>query len=55
MPGQVSGAEAFCYKRDLPEAQIHILEGGHMALETNFEEELHLVEMFLMEQTNEDT
>lgn len=24
-------AEASCYKRDLPEAQIHILDGGHMA------------------------
>lgn len=31
-------AEAFCYKRDLPEAQIFIIEGGHMLLETNFTE-----------------
>lgn len=39
--------EAFCYKRDLPKAQIHILEGGHMALETNFTEVLHLIENFM--------
>ncbi|WP_353719048.1 alpha/beta hydrolase [Dyadobacter sp. 676] len=30
--------EAFCYQRDLPNAELHILEGGHMALETNFDE-----------------
>lgn len=31
-------AEAYCYKKDLPDAEIHILDGGHMALETNFDE-----------------
>lgn len=39
--------EAPCYKRDLPEAQIHILSGGHMALETNFTEVLDLVRHFM--------
>jgi len=39
--------EAWCYKRDLPNAQIHILNGGHMALETNFNEVLGLIEGFL--------
>jgi pimeloyl-ACP methyl ester carboxylesterase len=40
-------AEANCYKRDLSEAQIHILNGGHMALETNFDEVLSLIESFM--------
>ncbi len=39
--------EASCYKRDLPEAQIHILDGGHMALETNFIEVLNLIDNFM--------
>lgn len=39
--------EAHCYKRDLPNAQIHILEGGHKILETNFDEVLPLIENFL--------
>ena len=40
-------AEAYCYKRDLPKVKTHILEGGHMALETNFEEVLNIVRDFL--------
>jgi pimeloyl-ACP methyl ester carboxylesterase len=40
-------AEAYCYKRDLPEAQIHILDGGHMALETNFNEVLDIIRSFM--------
>jgi pimeloyl-ACP methyl ester carboxylesterase len=40
--------EAPCYKRDLPEAHIHIIDGGHMALETNFDEVLGLTRNFLM-------
>lgn len=40
-------AEAHCYKRDLPEARVHILNGGHMALETNFDEVLNLIESFM--------
>ena len=39
--------EAPCYKRDIPDAQIHILNGGHEVLETNFDEVLHLIENFL--------
>jgi pimeloyl-ACP methyl ester carboxylesterase len=40
-------AEAYCYKKDLPEAKIHILQGGHMVLETNFDEVLSLIKRFL--------
>ncbi|HYF66530.1 MAG TPA: alpha/beta hydrolase [Ohtaekwangia sp.] len=40
-------AEASCYKRDLPDAQLHILDGGHMALETNFDEVLDIVRDFM--------
>jgi pimeloyl-ACP methyl ester carboxylesterase len=40
-------AEASCYKRDLPHAEVHILDGGHMALETNFDEVLSLVSNFM--------
>lgn len=39
--------EAFCYQRDLPNAQIHILNGGHMALETNFDEVFGLIDNFI--------
>lgn len=39
--------EALCYKRDLPEARIHIIDGGHMALETNFDEVLQIIQNFL--------
>ncbi|MEJ1238057.1 alpha/beta hydrolase [Chryseolinea sp. T2] len=41
-------AEAYCYQRDLPNAGVHILEGGHMALETNFSEVLELVRGFML-------
>lgn len=40
-------AEAYCYQRDLPGAVPHILEGGHMALETNFEEVVRFVKEFM--------
>lgn len=39
--------EAPCYKRDLPGADIHILEGSHMLLETNFDEVLNFIKHFL--------
>ena len=39
--------EAYCYQRDLPNAQTHIIEGGHWALETNFDEVLKIIEKFL--------
>ena len=40
-------AEAPCYKRDLSNAQVHILDGGHMALETNFDEVVELISNFM--------
>jgi pimeloyl-ACP methyl ester carboxylesterase len=39
--------EAHCYKRDLPDAEVHILNGSHMLLETNFDEVVNLVERFM--------
>lgn len=39
--------EAPCYKRDLPHAQIHIIDGGHMLLETNFDDVLPIIKNFL--------
>ena len=39
--------EASCYKRDLPDAQVHILDGGHMALETNLDEVARLMSHFI--------
>lgn len=39
--------EAYCYKRDLPNAEIHVIEGGHKILETNFDEVLNLIDSFL--------
>ena len=39
--------EAYCYKRDLPNAHIHIIDGSHMLLETNFDEVLDLISSFL--------
>ena len=42
-----SKEEPACYHRDLPQAQVHMLEGGHMALETNFTEVSELIERFI--------
>ena len=39
--------EALCYKKDLPGAHVHIIDGGHMVLETNFDEVLNLIDNFL--------
>ena len=41
--------ESHCYKRDLPNAQIHIISGSHMVLETNFDEVLKLIEDFCVQ------
>ncbi|MCS3801631.1 alpha/beta fold hydrolase [Niastella sp. OAS944] len=41
-----SVAEAHCYKRDLPNARVYILEGSHMLLETNFDEVIELISTF---------
>lgn len=42
--------EVHAYKKNLPDAQVQILEGGHMALETNFSEITTLIENFLARQ-----
>jgi len=39
--------EAHCYKRDLPHAQVHILDGGHMLLETHLDEVHTLIRNFM--------
>jgi pimeloyl-ACP methyl ester carboxylesterase len=39
--------EASCYKRDLDDVDINILDGSHMLLETNFEEVVKLLTEFL--------
>lgn len=39
--------EAPVYKRELPDAEIHILDGGHKVLETNFDEALKLIDNFM--------
>ena len=39
--------EAPCYKKDLPYAQINIIDGSHMALETNFDEVSKLISSFM--------
>lgn len=45
-------AEAPCYTRDLPDAQVHILDGSHMALETNFDEVSELISNFMSSKSN---
>jgi pimeloyl-ACP methyl ester carboxylesterase len=35
------------YLRDLPDAELHLLDGGHWALETNLDEVVALVRDFL--------
>jgi pimeloyl-ACP methyl ester carboxylesterase len=40
--------EAHCFKRDLPNAQVNIINGGHWALETNFDEVSVLITSFLV-------
>lgn len=38
--------EAACYQRDLHDVRVHIVDGAHMLLETNFDEVLALVSDF---------
>src|SRR5690606_41235402 len=40
-------AGALAYQRDLPEAQVHLLDAGHFALETHAEEIAALIGPFL--------
>lgn len=42
-----NASEAQCYKRDLKDVDVHVLNGSHMLLDTNFDEVLVLVENFL--------
>jgi len=39
--------EAHCYQRDIPHAEVHILDGSHMLLETHYDEVLPLMREFL--------
>ncbi|UYQ93671.1 alpha/beta hydrolase [Chitinophaga horti] len=39
--------EAHCYQRDLPDVEVHLLDGGHMLLETHFDEVYTLIRDFL--------
>jgi pimeloyl-ACP methyl ester carboxylesterase len=48
----VAGAEA--YRREVPEAEIHILEAGHFALDEQAPEIIHLVENFLNRALNSE-
>ncbi len=41
----VAGAEA--YRRDLPAAEVHVLEGGHFLLEQQHRAGAGLIESFL--------
>ena len=43
MPAQAARA----YLRDLPDAELHLLDGGHWALETNFDQVVMLTREFL--------
>lgn len=45
--GYMPAGAARAYLRDLPEAELHLLDGGHWALETNLNEIVSLVRDFL--------
>jgi pimeloyl-ACP methyl ester carboxylesterase len=45
--GYMPEASARAYLRDLPDAELHVLDGGHWLLETNFEEVVGLIRDFL--------
>jgi pimeloyl-ACP methyl ester carboxylesterase len=45
--GYMPEASARAYLRDLPDAELHLLDGGHWLLETNFEEAVGLIRDFL--------
>ena len=46
-PFKAALAAAAAYQRDLPDAQIHLLDAGHFALETHAEEVATLIGTFL--------
>jgi pimeloyl-ACP methyl ester carboxylesterase len=41
----VAGAQAF--KRDLPQAEVHILDGGHFVMDTRLSEVAKLTDQFM--------
>jgi pimeloyl-ACP methyl ester carboxylesterase len=45
-----SGAEA--YKRDVPDAEIHLLDAGHFALEEKLDEIAELILAFLQKHSS---
>jgi pimeloyl-ACP methyl ester carboxylesterase len=45
--GYMPEPSARAYLRDLPNAELHLLDGGHWALETNLGEIVHLARAFL--------
>lgn len=45
--GYMPESAARAYLRDLPDAELHLLDGGHWLLETNLEEVVSLVRPFL--------
>lgn len=45
--GYMPAASARAYLRDLPQAELHLLDGGHWLLETHLEEVVRLSEDFL--------
>ena len=47
MDGYMPEPSARAYLRDLPEAELHLLDGGHWALETNLDEIIDLMRDFL--------
>jgi pimeloyl-ACP methyl ester carboxylesterase len=38
---------AYAYKRDLPQAELHLIDSGHFALEDRFSEMVPLIRGFL--------
>jgi pimeloyl-ACP methyl ester carboxylesterase len=45
--GYMPEQSARAYLRDLPEAELHLLDGGHWLLETNLDEVVALIRDFL--------
>ncbi|MEU7892916.1 alpha/beta hydrolase [Nonomuraea sp. NPDC049152] len=45
--GYMPEGAARAYLRDLPDAELHLLEGGHWALETDLDQIVALVRAFL--------
>jgi pimeloyl-ACP methyl ester carboxylesterase len=45
--GYMPEPSARAYLRDLPDAELHLLDGGHWLLETNLEEVVALIRDFL--------